>query len=156
GAGHRAHAGLPLPRRAGRGGRPGPDRGVLLHPRRARQGAGPADRRRHERPGGRRDRLDHPQPPLLPPGRSGPARGRAPAPPLWGWLAARAAGPALPGPAPPPADGARHRAVVVGYGPVGRTVTRLLRENGIDPTVVELNLETVRRLRAEGVAAVYG
>jgi CPA2 family monovalent cation:H+ antiporter-2 len=60
-----------------------------------------------------------------------------------------------------PTDGAprrpsRHRAVVVGYGPVGRTVTRLLRENEIEPTVVELNLETVRRLRQEGVPAVYG
>ena len=50
----------------------------------------------------------------------------------------------------------RHRAVVVGYGPVGRTVTRLLRENDIEPTVVELNLETVRRLREDGVPAVYG
>ena len=27
----------------------------------------------------------------------------------------------------------RYRAVVVGYGPVGRTVTRLLRENEIEP-----------------------
>ena len=50
----------------------------------------------------------------------------------------------------------RHRAVVVGYGPVGRTVTRLLRENEIEPTVIELNMETVRRLREEGVDAVYG
>ncbi|MBA4066333.1 MAG: sodium:proton exchanger [Isosphaera sp.] len=49
-----------------------------------------------------------------------------------------------------------YRAVVVGYGPVGRTLVRLLRENGIEPTVVEMNLETVRRLRAEGAAAVYG
>jgi len=48
------------------------------------------------------------------------------------------------------------QAVVVGYGPVGRTVTRLLRENQIDPTVIELNMDTVRALRAEGIAAVYG
>jgi CPA2 family monovalent cation:H+ antiporter-2 len=48
------------------------------------------------------------------------------------------------------------RAVVVGYGPTGRTVTRLLRENGIDPTVIELNMDTVRALRQEGRAAVYG
>ena len=48
------------------------------------------------------------------------------------------------------------RAVVVGYGPTGRTVTRLLLENGIAPTVIELNLETVRALRQEGVSAVYG
>ncbi len=50
----------------------------------------------------------------------------------------------------------RYRAVVVGYGPAGQTVARLLRENDIEPTIIELNLETVRRLREEGVAAVYG
>ena len=48
------------------------------------------------------------------------------------------------------------RAVVVGYGPVGRTLVRLLRENNIEPTVVEMNLVTVQKLRAEGVRAVYG
>ena len=41
-----------------------------------------------------------------------------------------------------------HRAVVIGYGPTGRTVSRLLRDNGIEPTVVELNMDTVRELRA--------
>jgi CPA2 family monovalent cation:H+ antiporter-2 len=51
---------------------------------------------------------------------------------------------------------ALHAAVVVGYGPVGQTVARLMRENDIEPTIVELNLETVQRLRNEGVAAVYG
>ena len=49
-----------------------------------------------------------------------------------------------------------NRAVVVGFGPTGRTVTRLLRENGIDPTIIELNVETVRDLRQKGVSAVYG
>jgi CPA2 family monovalent cation:H+ antiporter-2 len=48
------------------------------------------------------------------------------------------------------------RAIVIGYGPTGRTVTRLLLENGIAPTVVDLNLEAVRRLRDESVSAVYG
>jgi len=48
------------------------------------------------------------------------------------------------------------RAVVVGYGPTGRTAARLLRENGIAPTIIELNIETVRTLRQEGVSAVYG
>jgi CPA2 family monovalent cation:H+ antiporter-2 len=48
------------------------------------------------------------------------------------------------------------RAVVVGYGPTGRTVTRLLRENGIQATVIELNIDTVRALRQDGVSAVYG
>ena len=49
-----------------------------------------------------------------------------------------------------------YRAIVVGYGPVGQTVTRLLRESEIEPTVIELNLETVRRLKAEGIPAIYG
>lgn len=46
--------------------------------------------------------------------------------------------------------------IVVGYGPVGRTLVRLLIENEIRPIVVELNMETVRRLRDEGIRAVYG
>jgi CPA2 family monovalent cation:H+ antiporter-2 len=48
------------------------------------------------------------------------------------------------------------RAVVVGYGPVGRTLVRMLIENDIEPTVIELNLDTVHRLRYDGVRAVYG
>ena len=38
----------------------------------------------------------------------------------------------------------RYRAVIVGYGPVGRTLARLLRENQFEPVVIELNMETVR------------
>jgi monovalent cation:H+ antiporter-2, CPA2 family len=55
------------------------------------------------------------------------------------------------------ADGdPRHRAVVIGYGPVGRTVARLLRQNDITPTIVDLNIDTVRALRDEGLPAIYG
>lgn len=53
-------------------------------------------------------------------------------------------------------DDPRFRAVVVGYGPVGRTLSRLLQENGIRPTIIEMNLETVRELRAGGMDAFYG
>jgi CPA2 family monovalent cation:H+ antiporter-2 len=35
-------------------------------------------------------------------------------------------------------------------------VTRLLRENGISPTIVELNIDAVRQLRENGISAVYG
>jgi CPA2 family monovalent cation:H+ antiporter-2 len=56
---------------------------------------------------------------------------------------------------PPPPDPMR-RAVIVGYGPVGRTLTRLLRENDIEPTVIEMNIDTLHHLRSEGVPAVYG
>jgi CPA2 family monovalent cation:H+ antiporter-2 len=45
---------------------------------------------------------------------------------------------------------------LIGYGPVGRTVRRILLERDAIVTVVELNLDTVRRLRAEGVPVVYG
>jgi monovalent cation:H+ antiporter-2, CPA2 family len=50
----------------------------------------------------------------------------------------------------------RHRAVIVGYGPVGQTVSRLLLQSGIEPTVVEMNVETVRSLRERGMNVVYG
>jgi monovalent cation:H+ antiporter-2, CPA2 family len=51
---------------------------------------------------------------------------------------------------------AAHRAIVIGYGPTGRTVTRLLQDNGIAPTVVELNIDTVRQLKERGLPTVYG
>jgi monovalent cation:H+ antiporter-2, CPA2 family len=51
---------------------------------------------------------------------------------------------------------AGHRAVVIGYGPTGRTVVRLLRDNDIATTVIELNMDSVRALRDEGFDAIYG
>ncbi len=51
---------------------------------------------------------------------------------------------------------AAHRSVVVGHGPIGRTVARLLRERGIEPTVIEMNIDTFRALRSAGERAVYG
>jgi CPA2 family monovalent cation:H+ antiporter-2 len=68
---------------------------------------------------------------------------------------ARRLGPA-PASAEAPSNPDRYRAIVVGHGPVGRSVTRLLREHHIDPTVIDLNHETVARLKSDGVAAVYG
>jgi CPA2 family monovalent cation:H+ antiporter-2 len=47
-------------------------------------------------------------------------------------------------------------AVVVGYGPVGRTVDGILREAGIETVVVDLNLETVDEIGGEGRLALYG
>lgn len=48
------------------------------------------------------------------------------------------------------------RTIVVGYGPVGRIVTRVLRENDLDPVVIELNHQTVNELSQQGVLAIYG
>ncbi len=53
-------------------------------------------------------------------------------------------------------DAAAHQAVVVGFGPVGRTLCRILEDNGILPVVVEMNVETVRKLRDSGKAAIHG
>ncbi|MBC6957875.1 MAG: CBS domain-containing protein, partial [Chloroflexi bacterium] len=47
-------------------------------------------------------------------------------------------------------------AVVVGYGPVGRSVHRLLREANLSTVVIDLNMDTVAALRAEGQAAIFG
>jgi CPA2 family monovalent cation:H+ antiporter-2 len=47
-------------------------------------------------------------------------------------------------------------AVVVGYGPVGRTVDRLVRGAGVETVVIDLNLETVSALVGKGRLALYG
>jgi len=79
---------------------------------------------------------------------------------LWRLLTARAHAQIVPGSVASSERGltgsSRHQAVVVGYGPVGRTLTRLLRDNDIEPIIIEMNLETVQRLRVEGVPAIYG
>ena len=56
----------------------------------------------------------------------------------------------------PPLPRHQQRVLVVGYGPVGRIVTRVLRENGLHPLVIELNHETVGELRRHGIDALYG
>lgn len=47
-------------------------------------------------------------------------------------------------------------AVIVGYGPVGRTVDTLLRQGGLETVVIDLNMDTVRRLTQAGRHAIYG
>lgn len=47
-------------------------------------------------------------------------------------------------------------AIVVGYGPVGQQVDRLLREAGMRTVVIDLNIDTVTQLGADGRAAIYG
>ena len=38
-----------------------------------------------------------------------------------------------------------------GFGPIGQTVSRLLKEGGIIPVVIETNIETTRCVRDEGL-----
>jgi CPA2 family monovalent cation:H+ antiporter-2 len=49
-----------------------------------------------------------------------------------------------------------YRAVIVGYGPIGQTVVRLLADGGIEPVIVDINLETTRQVRNDGHRVVYG
>jgi len=48
------------------------------------------------------------------------------------------------------------RCILVGFGPVGRIVHRLLTDRGASVTVIDLNLDTVRKMKADGVTALYG
>jgi CPA2 family monovalent cation:H+ antiporter-2 len=50
----------------------------------------------------------------------------------------------------------RVSAIVVGYGPVGRTLSRILIRFGVRPIVIDLHLPTVKRLHALGREAVFG
>ncbi|MBL8604228.1 MAG: cation:proton antiporter [Myxococcales bacterium] len=52
--------------------------------------------------------------------------------------------------------GSLHRTIVVGFGPVGRTVTAMLRENAIAPVVIEMNPTTLALARSAGVETVEG
>jgi monovalent cation:H+ antiporter-2, CPA2 family len=63
---------------------------------------------------------------------------------------------ALPTEEMPEIDEAAHRVIVLGHGPVGQTLSRILKDNGIQVVVIEMNLKTVQELRAQGELAVYG
>lgn len=48
------------------------------------------------------------------------------------------------------------RCVLVGFGPVGQIVYKLLAEKGMVITIIDLNLTTIRKLRKDGYNAFYG
>ena len=54
------------------------------------------------------------------------------------------------------ADSSNRLAIVIGYGPVGRSVHRLLREANLSTVVIDLNMDTVSSLKAEGQNAIFG
>ncbi len=47
-------------------------------------------------------------------------------------------------------------AIVVGYGPVGQAVDRVLRDVGLETVVIDLNMDTVADLAQQGRLALYG
>ncbi len=56
----------------------------------------------------------------------------------------------------PQLDDAAYRVVVVGYGPVGQTLSRILMGNSIQAVIIEMNIDTVQKLHAENIPAIYG
>ena len=150
GVGARPPVGLPGGRGASDRRRPGADRRVLVHRRGRRRTARARHRRCEEHAHRDGDGVHRRQPAPLPGGRAARAVGAAATvsgrETLAGWPIAPSAADRDP----------RHRAVIIGYGPVGRTVARLLRQNDVTPTIVDLNIDTVRALRDEGLPAIYG
>jgi CPA2 family monovalent cation:H+ antiporter-2 len=47
-------------------------------------------------------------------------------------------------------------AVILGYGPVGRAVDSILREDELEPVIVDLNMDTIESLTRNGRAAIFG
>ncbi|MDR3243463.1 MAG: cation:proton antiporter [Elusimicrobiota bacterium] len=47
-------------------------------------------------------------------------------------------------------------AIVIGYGPTGKNVTKALIEHNIKPIIIDMNIDTVNSLNKESIAAVYG
>lgn len=62
----------------------------------------------------------------------------------------------LPVPSTRPAAIRPNACILVGFGPVGRIVHQLLTDRGNSVMIIDLNLDTVRKLKAGGIAAVYG
>jgi CPA2 family monovalent cation:H+ antiporter-2 len=70
--------------------------------------------------------------------------------------AAEASAPATVPAAPADQPVAPARAIIVGYGPVGRVVDALLRDAGVLTTVIDLNLKAIEGLAKANHAAIYG
>ncbi|MFT4175560.1 MAG: cation:proton antiporter [Luteolibacter sp.] len=57
---------------------------------------------------------------------------------------------------PTPTHKREQYAIVVGYGPVGRAVHRALEEAKISTVVIDMNMDTISELRAQGKTSIYG
>jgi CPA2 family monovalent cation:H+ antiporter-2 len=75
---------------------------------------------------------------------------------IWRWINRRQLESSQPIISEAPEADAGYRAIVVGYGLTGQTLAPLLRDRGIHPTIIEMNLDTVHRVRNQGYGVVYG
>lgn len=51
---------------------------------------------------------------------------------------------------------ARHRVIVVGYGPCGEILSGILADYDVEVVVIEMNVDTVTRLKQKGMIALHG
>jgi CPA2 family monovalent cation:H+ antiporter-2 len=77
-------------------------------------------------------------------------------PRLWRLLGSRAEAQRMARSPEAGAAAAGAQVVIVGFGPVGQTVDRLLRQAGVETVVIDLNLDAVEGLTRAGRRAVYG
>lgn len=50
----------------------------------------------------------------------------------------------------------RHRVIVVGYGPCGEILSSILSGYDVEVVVIEMNIDTVTRLKKQGIIALHG
>lgn len=50
----------------------------------------------------------------------------------------------------------KHRVILVGYGPCGELITKVLQRYDMEVVVIEMNVDTVTRLNKEGIPAIHG
>lgn len=50
----------------------------------------------------------------------------------------------------------KRRAIIVGYGPVGRTIHHVLEDSGLEVAIIDMNMDTISTLRGQGKAAYFG
>jgi CPA2 family monovalent cation:H+ antiporter-2 len=48
------------------------------------------------------------------------------------------------------------KAIVVGYGPIGQSVSQVLEQKGFVPMIIDRNVDTIRSLQKQGQRALYG
>lgn len=56
---------------------------------------------------------------------------------------------------PPPEESVR-RVVLVGFGPTGKLLKGILNKNGVEVVIIEMNIDTVTRIKGQGDKIVYG
>jgi CPA2 family monovalent cation:H+ antiporter-2 len=54
------------------------------------------------------------------------------------------------------ADDDKKKAIIVGFGPTGKSVTKALMANNITPIIIDTNIDTITALHNDNILAIYG